>query len=32
MLCHKNNKTLSVGSTAVASHLAHGDSLGVCPN
>jgi len=29
-ICHKGKNTLSVGASAVAAHLAHGDSLGSC--
>ena len=29
-LCHKDNKTLTVGAPAQAAHLRHGDSLGAC--
>jgi hypothetical protein len=29
-LCHKNKKTLTVGTQARAAHLRHGDSLGAC--
>jgi len=31
VLCHKGNKTLTVGAPAQAAHLRHGDSLGTCP-
>jgi hypothetical protein len=29
-LCHKNKKTLTLGTQAQAAHLRHGDSLGAC--
>jgi hypothetical protein len=29
-VCHKAQRTLRVSPTALSSHLAHGDSLGVC--
>jgi hypothetical protein len=29
-LCHKGNKTLTVGAPALAAHLRHGDTLGAC--
>ena len=31
-LCHKGKKTLVVDASAVADHLAHGDTLGPCPS
>jgi hypothetical protein len=30
-LCHKGNKTLTVGAPALAAHLRHGDTRGACP-
>jgi hypothetical protein len=30
-LCHKGKNTISVGADAVAAHLAHGDTIGPCP-
>ena len=30
ILCHKNKKTLTLGTQAQAAHLRHGDSLGAC--
>ncbi len=30
ILCHKGNKTLTVGAPALAAHLRHGDTRGVC--
>jgi hypothetical protein len=30
ILCHKDKKTLTVGTQAQAAHLRHGDSLGAC--
>jgi hypothetical protein len=29
-LCHKGKKTITVGASAVESHLDHGDALGAC--
>jgi hypothetical protein len=29
-ICHKGKKTISVGADAVAAHLAHGDTVGLC--
>jgi VCBS repeat-containing protein len=31
-LCHKGKNTITVGAAAVAAHLAHGDTLGSCPD
>jgi hypothetical protein len=30
-LCHKGRKTLTVGASSRAAHLAHGDTVGSCP-
>ncbi len=30
-ICHKGKKTLYVNESAVAAHLGHGDTRGVCP-
>jgi hypothetical protein len=30
-LCHKGEKTISVGASAVPGHMRHGDTLGPCP-
>jgi len=31
ILCHKGKNTITVGAAAVPAHLAHGDTLGPCP-